>query len=102
MVERITLGGGCFWCLEAIFSNVNWIIKVLPGYSGGHLKNPTYEQVCTDTTGHAEVVDILFDNSVISLEDILEIFFFIKNCSLKSRIYDTGIQRAKGEQFKSP
>jgi methionine-S-sulfoxide reductase len=58
MEERITLGGGCFWCLEAIFSQVNGVIRVISGYSGGHLKNPTYEQVCSNTTGHAEVVDI--------------------------------------------
>jgi peptide-methionine (S)-S-oxide reductase len=85
MEERITLGGGCFWCLEAIFLQIDGVIRVIPGYSGGHLKNPTYEQVCSNTTGHAEVVDITFNNNVISLEDILRIFFFIHDPTTPNR-----------------
>jgi peptide-methionine (S)-S-oxide reductase len=85
MEERITLGGGCFWCLEAIFSQIDGVIRVIPGYSGGLLKKPTYEQVCSNTTGHAEVVDITFNNNVISLEDILTIFFFIHDPTTPNR-----------------
>lgn len=68
-------GGGCFWCLEAIFSELQGVLEVVPGYSGGHLENPTYEQVCTDQTGHAEVVKITYNREVISYEDLLRIFF---------------------------
>ncbi len=70
-----TLGGGCFWCLEAIFSDLAGVLKVVPGYSGGHVPNPTYQQVCNTDTGHAEVVQIDFDNEQISYETLLEIFF---------------------------
>lgn len=70
-----TLGAGCFWCTEAVFLNVKGVIKVESGYSGGQLKNPTYRQVCTGQTGHAEVTQITFDPAVISFEDILEVFW---------------------------
>lgn len=73
--EVAVLGGGCFWCTEAVFSKINGVEKVEPGYSGGKLENPTYEQVSTGRTGHAEVVQITFDPDVISYEEILEIFF---------------------------
>jgi peptide-methionine (S)-S-oxide reductase len=76
-MEVATLGGGCFWCLEAVFAEVNGVTKVESGYSGGHVANPTYEQVCTGTTGHAEVVQITFDPRVISFRDVLEIFFTV-------------------------
>ena len=72
-----TLGGGCFWCTEAIFSELKGIISVEPGYSGGTTPNPTYEQVCTDRTGHAEVVQVVFDSDVITYRDLLQIFFSI-------------------------
>lgn len=68
-------GGGCFWCVEAIFSELSGVLEVIPGYSGGHVENPTYEQVCTDTTGHAEVVQVTYDPESISYEDLLRIFF---------------------------
>lgn len=74
-LEQATLGGGCFWCLEAIFENIEGVENVVSGYAGGHVANPTYEQVCTGTTGHAEVVQISFDPSRISYREILEIFF---------------------------
>lgn len=70
-----TLGGGCFWCLEAIFTDLAGVISVLPGYSGGHVENPTYKQVCTNETGHAEVIRITFDGDVINYKELLEIFF---------------------------
>lgn len=73
--EVATLGGGCFWCMEAVFSELKWVEKVESGYSGGTTAHPTYEQVSTGTTGHAEVVQINFDPKVISFEEILEIFF---------------------------
>jgi len=74
-LEMATLGGGCFWCTEAVFSAMKGVIKVEPGYSGGRLPNPTYGQVSTGTTGHTEVVQITFDPSVISFREILEVFF---------------------------
>jgi peptide-methionine (S)-S-oxide reductase len=73
--ETITLGGGCFWCMEAVFSPLKGVEKVESGYSGGTIANPTYEQVCTGKTGHAEVVQVTFDPRVISLKEILQIFF---------------------------
>jgi peptide-methionine (S)-S-oxide reductase len=69
------LGGGCFWCTEAIFSELNGVVSVEPGYSGGRTGNPTYEDVCTDETGHAEVVRVTFDPRVISYKDLLRLFF---------------------------
>ena len=74
-LETTTLGGGCFWCIEAVFKPLRGIEKLVSGYAGGHVPNPTYQAVCTGTTGHAEVVQITFDPEVISFEDILEIFF---------------------------
>lgn len=73
--EVATLAGGCFWCTEAVFSIVKGVEKVEPGYTGGSVPNPTYEQVSTGTTGHAEAAQITFDPSVISFREILEIFF---------------------------
>jgi peptide-methionine (S)-S-oxide reductase len=73
--EVVTLGGGCFWCTEAIFSQLTGVEKVESGYSGGTVENPSYEQVSSGTTGHAEVVQITFDPDVISFKELLEIFF---------------------------
>ncbi len=72
-----TLGGGCFWCLEAVFSDIQGVLSVESGYSGGTIVNPSYEQVCSGKSGHAEVVQIKFDSSIISFDEILEIFFAI-------------------------
>lgn len=74
-LEIITLGGGCFWCTEAVFNEVKGVVKVEPGYSGGKLPNPTYEIVSTGTTGHAEVVQITFNPSLITFKEILDVFF---------------------------
>ncbi len=71
------LGGGCFWCVEGAFKNMRGVESVLPGYSGGNTTNPTYEAICSGTTGHAEVVEIKFDQSQISFETILEVFFTV-------------------------
>jgi peptide-methionine (S)-S-oxide reductase len=76
-LEKTTLGGGCFWCTEAIFMQMRGVVSVFPGYSGGHLKNPSYREVCTGLTGHAEVVQITFDPSVVSFQEILEVFFAV-------------------------
>ena len=76
-LEVATLGGGCFWCIEAAFDEIKGVVKVESGYSGGNLANPTYKQVSTGNTGHAEVVQITFDPNFISFKEILEIFFTI-------------------------
>jgi peptide-methionine (S)-S-oxide reductase len=74
-METATLAGGCFWCMEAVFERVEGVLDVRSGYAGGHTERPTYEQVCSGDTGHAEVVRIRFDPSVIAYGDLLEIFF---------------------------
>jgi peptide-methionine (S)-S-oxide reductase len=74
-IEIATLGNGCFWCTEAVFQNVKGIIKVESGYSGGDTENPTYKDICTGTTNHAECLQITFDNTIISYEDLLKIFW---------------------------
>ncbi|BCU67800.1 peptide methionine sulfoxide reductase MsrA [Sulfolobales archaeon HS-7] len=85
MEEIAILGGGCFWCMEAVFSRVVGVLSVTPGYAGGDFPNPTYEDVCSDVTGHAEVVKLAFDNSVISYEDILDIFFDVHDPTTPNR-----------------
>lgn len=73
--EVATFGSGCFWCSEAVFSEFIGVVKVEPGYSGGHVPNPTYEQVCADRTGHAEVSQVTFDPAQVSYRELLEVFF---------------------------
>jgi len=70
-----TLGGGCFWCVEAVFQRIDGVIEVKPGYAGGHIKNPTYKEICTGTTGHAEVAQLKYDSTIVSYEHILNIFW---------------------------
>lgn len=84
-METATLGGGCFWCLEAVYQKVDGIREVVSGYAGGDVPNPGYRQVCTGTTGHAEVVQVSFDPDVISYRDVLEIFFTIHDPTTKDR-----------------
>jgi len=74
-MEKATLGGGCFWCTEAVFDRIEGVESVVSGYTGGHLANPTYDQVCSGDTGHAEVAQVTFDPAVITFREILEIFF---------------------------
>ena len=74
-MKEATFGSGCFWCTEAIFQNVKGVKKIISGYSGGHVKNPTYREVCDKKTGHAEVVRIEFNSSEVSFEELLEIFW---------------------------
>ncbi len=91
--EVATLGGGCFWCTEAVFGELEGVVEVEPGYSGGTKANPTYEEVCTGTTGHAEVVRITFDPKVITFKEILEIFFTIHDpTTLNRQGNDVGTQ----------
>lgn len=92
-VEEATLGGGCFWCTEAVYRQLDGVIDVKPGYSGGHLKNPTYQQVCTGTTGHAEVVEVTYDPEKVSFSEILEVFFETHDpTSLNRQGNDVGTQ----------
>jgi peptide-methionine (S)-S-oxide reductase len=74
-MEVITLGGGCFWCTEAVIERLEGVSDVVSGYMGGHVENPTYEQICTKTTGHAEVIQVTFDPSKIKLEEVLDVFW---------------------------
>ena len=91
--EVITLGGGCFWCTEAVFEQLKGVEKVESGYSGGTVLNPTYEQVCSGDTGHAEVSQITFDPKVISLKEILEVFFAVHDpTTLNRQGSDVGTQ----------
>jgi len=80
-----TLAGGCFWCLEAVFDELKGVESVESGYTGGHVPNPTYKQVCSETTGHAETVRITFDPSVISYADVLRVFFAIHDPTTLNR-----------------
>jgi len=88
-----TLGGGCFWCLEAIYNELKGIIKVESGYTGGPVPNPTYKQVCTGTTGHAEVIQITYDPNIITFKEILQIFFTMHDpTTLNRQGNDVGTQ----------
>ena len=84
-MEKATLGGGCFWCLEAVYQEVDGVKSIVSGYAGGHVPNPTYEAVCTGTTGHAEVVQLEFDPSKVSYREILEVFFAIHDPTTRDR-----------------
>lgn len=92
-LEVATLGGGCFWCLEAVYMEVEGIEQVVSGYSGGSVPGPSYEQVCTGTTGHAEVVQVTFDPMILTYQEILEIFFSIHDpTTLNRQGADVGTQ----------
>ena len=75
MKKTCYFGGGCFWCTEAIFKNINGVVSIFPGYMGGHVKNPSYKKVCEGNTGHAEVIKIEYDSSIISFKALLSVFF---------------------------
>ena len=96
-IETITLGGGCFWCLEAVYEQVDGVRSVQSGYSNGHARQPSYQQVCEGGTGHAEVVKLEFDNATISLRELLEIFFSIHDpTTLNRQGNDVGSQYRSG------
>jgi len=84
-IDTITLGGGCFWCLEAVYERVEGVEAVESGYSNGHARQPSYQQVCAGDTGHAEVVRVRFDDSKLELRDVLEIFFSIHDPTTPNR-----------------
>ena len=91
--EVATLGGGCFWCLEAVYDELNGVIDVVSGYSGGSVPDPSYQAVCTGSTGHAEIVQLKFDPQVISYREILEVFFTIHDpTTLNRQGADVGTQ----------
>jgi peptide-methionine (S)-S-oxide reductase len=97
MTETIVLGGGCFWCTEAVFDRVRGVVDVESGYCNGQTPNPSYEQVCTGRTGHAEVVRLVFDAEAISLREILEIFFAVHDpTTLNRQGNDVGTQYRSG------
>lgn len=83
--QTAILAGGCFWCLEAVFDDLKGVESVESGYSGGHVPNPTYKQVCSDTTGHAEVVRVTFDPTIITYRDLLKVFFAIHDPTTLNR-----------------
>lgn len=92
-LETATLAGGCFWCTEAIFKRLKGVVSVLPGYAGGTIKNPTYEQVCSGTTGYVETIQIKFDPKQITFEKILDIFWHTHNpTTLNQQGNDIGTQ----------
>ena len=91
--QRLVLGGGCFWCIEAVYLDVKGVLSAVSGYAGGLRANPTYENICTGATGHAEVVDIEYDSDVISLNELLDIFFVVHNpTTLNQQGADRGTQ----------
>ena len=101
--EVATLAGGCFWCLEAVYNELRGVEKVVSGYAGGHVPNPTYEEVCTGRTGHAEVVQITFDPQVISYKELLDVFFTIHDpTTLNRQGADVGTQYRSAIFHHSP
>lgn len=85
MIQNIVLGGGCFWCVEAIFQRVKGVTEMVSGYAGGNTQNPNYQEICTGKTGHAEVVKVSFDSTKIGLSEILDIFFHLHDPTTPNR-----------------
>jgi peptide-methionine (S)-S-oxide reductase len=103
MSEIATLAGGCFWCLEAVYENLKGVQKVVSGYAGGGVANPSYEAVCSGTTGHAEVVQVTYDPAVITFKDLLEIFFTIHDpTTLNRQGADVGTQYRSAIYYHTP
>jgi peptide-methionine (S)-S-oxide reductase len=102
-METVTLGGGCFWCIEAVLLNLQGVQSVTSGYAGGTTKNPTYREVCTGTTGHAEVVQVVYDPKKVSFEEILEVFFTVHDpTTLNRQGNDFGTQYRSVIFYNSP
>lgn len=102
-IDTITLGGGCFWCIEAVYERVQGVTAVESGYCNGHVVNPTYEQVCSGKTGHAEVVRVSYETERINLREVLEIFFVVHDpTTLNRQGNDVGPQYRSGIYFSSP
>lgn len=92
-LETITLGGGCYWCVEAVYENLDGVKSVVSGFSGGRVANPTYEEVCTGTTGHAEVVQITYDKNITDINEIFKVFFTVHDpTTLNRQGADVGTQ----------
>jgi peptide-methionine (S)-S-oxide reductase len=103
MTEVATLAGGCFWCLEAVYDQLKGVQEVESGYAGGSIRNPTYKQVCSGTTGHAEVVQIKYDPQVISFKDLLDVFFTIHDpTTLNRQGADVGTQYRSAIFYHTP
>ena len=113
-LDTTTFGTGCFWCTEAIFQQLEGVVKVTSGYSGGHVENPTYEQVCSKTTGHAECLNIVYDKSKITFDELLEIFWQTHDPTTLNRqgndvgpqyrsaiFYHTPEQKEKSEKYRT-
>jgi peptide-methionine (S)-S-oxide reductase len=102
-LQTITLGGGCFWCTEAVYVQVKGVVDVESGYSNGHVQHPSYEVVCTGSTGHNEVVKLVYDPAQISTREVLEIFFVIHDpTTLNRQGNDSGTQYRSGIYFSTP
>ncbi len=102
-LETATLGGGCFWCLEAVYQSLEGVLKVESGYMGGTIKNPSYKEVCTGRTGHAEVVRVTFDPNIIGYKDILEVFWHIHDpTTLNKQGNDVGSQYRSAIFYNNP
>lgn len=113
-MDTITLGAGCFWCVEAVFQELNGVVSVTSGYMGGHVKNPSYKEVCAGTTGHAEVAQVVFDPAVVSVDEILEVFWQTHDPTTLNRqgadvgtqyrsavFYHNDLQRQRAEHYKA-
>jgi peptide-methionine (S)-S-oxide reductase len=111
-IEAVAFGGGCFWCTEAIFTQLNGVVSVMPGYAGGNVPNPTYPMVCTGRTGHAEVVEVKYDPAQIGFDDLMTVFFGTHDPTTLNRqgadigteyrsiiLYTTDGQKAAAERF---
>lgn len=93
MISKAIFGGGCFWCTEAMFQKIEGVVKVVSGYMGGETINPSYEDICSGTTGHAEVIEISFEDDIVSYEDLLRVFFGTHNpTTLNQQGADKGTQ----------
>ncbi len=102
-LETITLGGGCFWCVEAVFDDLKGVDDVVSGYMGGQGANPSYEAICTGRTGHAEVIQVKFDPAIISFREILEVFFAVHNpTTLNRQGNDSGTQYRSAIFYHTP
>lgn len=113
-MDTITLGAGCFWCVEAVFQELNGVVSVTSGYMGGHVKNPSYKEVCAGTTGHAEVAQVVFDPAIVSVDEILEVFWQTHDPTTLNRqgadvgtqyrsavFYHNDLQRQRAEHYKA-
>ena len=113
-MKEATLGAGCFWCIEACYKDLKGVISVTSGYAGGHVDHPTYKQICNGDTGHAEVARVVYDESLISFDELLEVFWFVHDPTQLNRqgndagpqyrsavFYHNAEQKQKAEQYKA-